>query len=353
MATPAVTRGRLAAELCIPRWAVKVLWRAHERDSGIPGGDVTGSPASFPYGKVTGLEPDLRVITEVGETPYVCCGYCSTHMAAWTAVEGLSVSMFEEAHAIRSAAGRGHNSGSNATELRNGASLALGVELEAIARDEIRDRLEAGYAVSASVQYGDVPDYLKVQGGDFGHGVTLYGYRGEDDLLGYFDPLWPQGAQGAWTRWRDLEPALWSDGNHSTTLTRWASAAREDDMAIVSAAGLASNLRARIAQGVDWFEDANLTRRGGSMSANADVAYIGAPVGESGAAAYAVQVNTGAIYSDGQVRATVVYVAAADADTYSVPPPPPPSGDADEIRELRDIEWEDALRRGLAWPSVE
>jgi hypothetical protein len=212
----------LAPELCIPRWKARALWRLSERDSGHPEGDVKGSPSSFPYGKVTGLDPDLRVITEVGESPYVCCGYCATHMACWTAEEGLSESMFEEAHEIRSAAGRSHNSGSNATELRNGASEALGIDLEAIATSEIRDQLEAGYAVSASLQYADLPDYLKVQGGDFGHGVCLYGYKAADDLVGYFDPLWPQGAQGAWTRWQDLTPSLWSDGNHSTTTTKWA-----------------------------------------------------------------------------------------------------------------------------------
>ena len=67
-----------------------------------------------------------------------------------------------------------------------GASEALGIDLEAIATSEIRDQLEAGYAVSASLQYADLPDYLKVQGGDFGHGVCLYGYKASDDLVGYF-----------------------------------------------------------------------------------------------------------------------------------------------------------------------
>jgi len=211
----------LAPEICLPRWKVRALWRLSERDSGHPEGDVKGSPSSFPYGKVTGLDPDLRVITETSESPYVCCGYCATHMAAWTARSGLSVSMHNEAHDIRSAAGRGHNNGSNATELRNGASEALGIDMEAIATAEIRGQLEGGFAVSASLQYADLPEYLKVQGGDFGHGVCLYGYKAADDLVGYFDPLWPQGAQGAWTRWRDLEPSLWSDGNHSTTTTQW------------------------------------------------------------------------------------------------------------------------------------
>jgi hypothetical protein len=212
----------LLPELCIPRWKARALWRLSERDSGHPEGDVKGSPSSFPYGKVSGLEPDLRVITETTESPYVCCGYCATHMACWTAEKGLTESMFEEAHAIRSAAGRSHNSGSNATELRNGASEALGIDMEAIATSEIRDQLEGGYAVAVALEYADFPEYLKVQGGSFGHSVCLYGYKAADDLVGVFDPLWPQGAQGAWARWRDLEPCLWSDGNHSTTTTKWA-----------------------------------------------------------------------------------------------------------------------------------
>jgi hypothetical protein len=268
----------LSPEFCIPRWKVRALWRLSERDSGRPEGDIKGSPSSFPYGKVSGLDPDLRVITEVGETPYVCCGYCATHMAAWTAREGLSVSMFNEAHDIRSAAGRSHNSGSNATELRNGASEALGIELEAIATSEIRDQLIDGFAVSASLQYADLPDYLKVQGGDFGHGVCLYGYRADDDLVGYFDPLWPQGAQGAWTRWRDLEPSLWSDGNHSTTITRWATPPEvpvaEDVM--FNVAPMTTHRDCIVANCSILYTDSALTTRYSSASGDTALGFVGA-----------------------------------------------------------------------------
>src|SRR4029077_18720202 len=218
-----------AGVLTVPRWAVKAWWRTRERDTGLA--DVYGAPASFPYGRVAGLDPPLAVITETGETPWVCCGYCSAHMAAWTVEPDLSTSMFDEAHAIRAAAGRSHNAGANASELRNGARAALGVSLEALAVSEIRGQLGAGLAVVASLDYADLPDYLKVQGGDFGHSVTLYGYR-DDDLVGYFDPLWPQGSAGAWARWDDLAPALWSDGNHSTTLSSWGSAPGSRDMAV-------------------------------------------------------------------------------------------------------------------------
>ena len=47
----------LLPELCLPRWKVRALWRLSERDSGHPEGDVKGSPSSFPYGKVSGLDP--------------------------------------------------------------------------------------------------------------------------------------------------------------------------------------------------------------------------------------------------------------------------------------------------------
>ena len=264
----------LAPEICIPRWAAVALWRTRERDSGIPGGDVKGSPTSFPYGKVTGLTPDLRVITETGESPYVCCGYCATHMAAWTAREGLSVSMHNEAHAIRSAAGRSHNNGSNATELRNGAREALGIDLEALATSEIRDQFADGFAVSASLQYADLPDYLKVQGGDFGHGVTLYGYRAGDDCVGYFDPLWPQGAQGAWTRWRDLEPALWSDGNHSTTTTTWAVAPSAED--VMFNVGPTTTHRDAIVKGcAELYSDSALQVRHSSTTGDTALGFLG------------------------------------------------------------------------------
>ena len=83
-----------------------------------------------------------------------------------------------EAHAIRSAGGRSHNNGNNAQELRDGAKEAIGVTLDAIAVEEIPDRLRAGYAVTAGLQYGDLPDYLRVQNGDFGHAVCLYRWRG-------------------------------------------------------------------------------------------------------------------------------------------------------------------------------
>jgi hypothetical protein len=211
--------------LLLPLWVYRVplvrpllrvtVWRWLERDT-TEQGDTYGSP-SYGYGKVTGLYPDVLIMTETTESPMVCCGYCSAGMVCRTVKSGLSSKMNATAHPIRTKGGRPHNSGSNATELRNGSKLAHGVTLDAVAVSEIKDRLRSGYAVEIACQYADLPSYLRVQSGDFGHSVMLYGFveDGDDDLVGFFDPLWPQDARGAWARWLDIKPALWSDGNHN------------------------------------------------------------------------------------------------------------------------------------------
>ena len=130
-----------------------------------------------------------------------------------------------------------------------------------------------------------------------------------------------------------------------TTTGAPTSETEEVDMPINAAPGLVTGIRARVAQGTDWFKDANLTQRGGSMSSDADVVYVGAPVGETvEGGSYAVQVNTAAIYADGQVRPTIIYLATADADTYSVPLPG--TGEVDEALDNRDAEWRDWLLDG-------
>jgi hypothetical protein len=199
------------------RWLLSVtVWRLLERESGTNEPDTYGSP-NYKYGKVTDLHPDLKVTTETSETPYVCCGYCSAAMACRTARTGLSTSMSKTAHPIRSAAGRPHDNGNNASELRNGAKEAHGVTLSSIAISEIPNRLREDYAVTVGLQYAELPDYLKVQGNDFGHACCLFGWKEDGDYVGFFDPLWPQDARGAWAKWTDVKAALWSDGNHSTT----------------------------------------------------------------------------------------------------------------------------------------
>ena len=117
------------------------------------------------------------------------------------------------------------------------------------------------------------------------------------------------------------------------------------EMPMQAAGGLVSTVRARIAKGVDWYKDGNLTQRGGSMSSDADVVYVAAPIGETGGAAYAVVLNTGNLYSDGAVRPSVVYVAAEDADTYSSPPTSS-TVDLEEALDTRDAEWRTWLLDG-------
>lgn len=195
------------------------VWKWMERESGP---DTTGSGKSAPdynYGKVTGLSPDLLIMTETTESPYVCCGYCSAGMACNVVKPSLSDKMGDVAHPIRNQGGRPHNNGNNAGELRTGAKSAFNITLKSIAISEIKERLAQGYAVTIGLQYAQLPGYLKVQGGDFGHACVLYGIqqREDDDRVGFFDPLWPQGARGAWARWADVKAALWGDGNHSTT----------------------------------------------------------------------------------------------------------------------------------------
>jgi hypothetical protein len=118
----------------------------------------------------------------------------------------------------------------------------------------------------------------------------------------------------------------------------------ESDMAIQSATALSSGIRAAILAGVDYYADPNRTRRLGEFSSDADVPFIGSPIGETAGAAYAVQVNTASAYNDGVVRPTVVYVAASDADTYTVPPTNPPIDE--ELIAERDALWRGWLLEG-------
>lgn len=194
-------------------------WRLRERDVTDAGELETKGPPDYKYGKVSGLDPKLSVITETTESPWTCCGYCSAAMAAWTARDGVPHSMSSGAHPIRSAGGRPHNNGSKASELRNGTKSAHGVTLDALAVSEIRDVLRDGFAVVVNLTYSGLPSWLRVTSGDFGHSCTLYGWREDGDYVGFYDPLWPEGAAGAWLPWSQLTPALWGDGEHSATMT--------------------------------------------------------------------------------------------------------------------------------------
>jgi hypothetical protein len=174
-----------------------------------------GGPDRYPFGMAPA---SLTVITERVDPRYVCCGYASAQMAARTAKAGISDDLRREGHAIRSRGGRPHNAGSNAAELERGLQLALGVDVDPVEVAGIPARLQAGYAVIVALQYARLPEQLKVQGNDFGHAVTLYGWKAPD-LVGFYDPLWPQDARGAWAKWADVRRALWTSG-HRTTKTK-------------------------------------------------------------------------------------------------------------------------------------
>ena len=126
-----------------------------------------------------------------------------------------------------------------------------------------------------------------------------------------------------------------------------------DDVAMNTAEGITSNVRADVPAGLDFFGDANLTRRLGSMSKAATVVFIANPISETvEGGSRAILVNTGTAYNDGTVRPTIVYVAADAVRTYSIPPEPPPSDDVNEAIEIRDSEWREWLLDGSPGSSM-
>jgi len=116
------------------------------------------------------------------------------------------------------------------------------------------------------------------------------------------------------------------------------------DMPINAADGLRTNLRAAVPAGLPFYADPDLRSKLGSMSASADVVYVGNPVGETVAGgSRAVLVNTSTAYNDGSTRPTIVYVAASAIDPYSLPP------DQDDLTtaiDERDAEWREWLLDG-------
>jgi hypothetical protein len=175
---------------------------------------------SYPFGTVPASV--ATVVSERFERPMVDCGYCSTQFAARTARAGVSANGKSEGHRIRALGGRAHWAGSNASEQRAGAKSALGVNFVAITKAAVLARVKQGFAVTISLQYIRLPGYLKVQTNDFGHCAALFAHRVENgvDYIGYFDPLYEQGSQGTWTKWADIDQALW-DGGHNTTTVKY------------------------------------------------------------------------------------------------------------------------------------
>lgn len=177
-------------------------------------------PRSYPYGKVP--SSIATVISERFERPMVCCGYCSGQNVIRSATGGIGTDGSVEGHRMRAAGGRPHWAGNTSAELRQGASVAYGVNLLGISKDAVLPRVRQGFAVACSLTYAKLPGYLKVQVNDFAHCVMLKGHRAVDgiDYVGYFDPLFDQGSQGTWARWDDIKEALWSTG-HSTSTVKY------------------------------------------------------------------------------------------------------------------------------------
>lgn len=248
---------------------------------------------------------DVTVISERGETPMVCCGYCSAHLAATTAKTGLSRRMTVEAHKIRSLGGRPHSTGSRPSELIAGSKAAVGVTLKSVAETEIPNRLRDGFAVVASVQYARLPSWLKIQSNDFYHAVTLYGWDEDNDRAGFFDPLWEQGARGAWTPWASVRNALLPNGNHLSTTARVVTLAGDY---VIYDSSVQSRKTGRCAPSAPMYNDWRLTQQRGKISSSGTTAQI---MGYR-ATAYAIQVNTSQGWSDGKSRPTLVFIKQSD-----------------------------------------
>lgn len=280
----------------------------------------------YRYGKVIGTFPDLTIVSERGETPMVCCGYCSAHMAALTSKPGLTQRMVKEAHEIREAGGRAHNAGSKASELRAGADKALGVHFLSVAVADIPDRLRKGFAVVASVQYAKLPDYLRIQVNDFGHSICLFGWDDPDSRGGVFDPLWDQGARGAWSPWAHIQPALWGDGNHLTTTVRVMPMAGDY---VIFDEQVQSLKTGQVAASTPFFNDWTMNSKRGSVGAAPIKCQMMGYRGD----AYAIQVKTGQGWSDGVSRVTLVFVdkdRVSDIRDAEPPKPPAPAGCSEE-----------------------
>lgn len=289
---------------------------------------------TYKYGKVTGLYPDLTVVSERGESPMVCCGWCSAQMACRCAKAGVTAQMTNEAHAMRKASGRPHPAGARASELRAGALKAVGVGLTSVKVANILTRLEKGFAVVINMDYAKLPGYLKVQSNSFGHSATLFGYRksGLTKYVGFYDPLWSQGTRGAWAKWSDIKPALWSDGNHSTTIVRLEPVAGD----YVVYEDQASSLKTgKIAGNTPFFNDWRMDSQRGKFGSAGGTVQIMGYRGDS----YAVKVKTAQGWSDGKSRPTLVFVPKT-AISGIVDAPPPVTDCTDAVLEARREEYD-------------
>lgn len=245
---------------------------------------------------------DLTVISERAEVPMVCCGPCSAHMAASTSKPGLTRRMQVESHQIRAKGGRPHNYGSRPSELIEGTRSAVGVTLMGVAIYDIPTRLRDGFAVVAGVQYARLPGWLKIQNNDFRHSVCLYGWDENNDRAGFFDPLWQQGARGAWVPWGMVRNGLLPNGYHMSTTQRVVQVAGDY---VVYDTQVQSKKTGKVAASAPMYNDWRLTQKRGAISSNGTTAQI---MGYR-STAYAIQVNTAQGWVDGKSRPTLVFVS--------------------------------------------
>jgi len=206
-----------------------------------------------------------------------------------------------------------------------------------------RDDHDAGRALLLTGT-GNVPGSATFDGG---HAICVLPEPRDDGAWLMADPLctgpeWV--TEGALRQWAER---LQASVNYARSAAHPPAALGADDMAMNAGAGLTSTVRADVPAGLDFYADANLTRRLGSWAAaDPDAVFIANPISETvPGGSRALLVNTGTAYGDGSVRPTIVYVAADAVRTYSVPPPTSPDVDAivAEAVAARDALWRDWL----------
>jgi hypothetical protein len=210
--------------------------------------------------------------------------------------------------------------------------------------------LQGGYAIVVSIQYGKLPGWIKVQQNDFGHSACLFGWL--NGRVGYFDPLWSQGARGAWAPWADIKAALWPDGDHSTTVTK-RSTPVEDNMGgdfLIDITSATTRKHGFVAPGTAFFNDWELKEKRGTIGPNGATS----PIYGQRAASYAVHLHTGQGQSDGKPLDFMCYVAKTSVSKIVVDPLPADGDCEDQVTMAvmqRDNEWDTALTHGEPWPG--
>lgn len=311
---------------------------------------------SYPFGKVPASVG--TVITESFERPMVDCGYCSTQFATRTARAGVSSNGKSEGHRIRALGGRAHWAGSNASEQRVGAKKALNVDMTAIRKTAVEARVKQGFAVTISLQYIRLPSYLKVQTNDFGHCAVLFGHRVENGVtyIGYFDPLYAQGSQGTWTKWADIDQALWDSG-HNTTVKKYVpptppvkppvtpptGSSTEDDYVTTPS----KPMQVDVPKGKWLYVYSDFRTDNGNVQIDParDMPLAGYTKGGDYAVGYEPSSNV-------PTNLKVMYLKKADGTLKPYPPPvaPPSAPTKEQIKAIRTAEYERVTRGSIIQP---